>query len=212
MTKRTTFTQQFRWDLSMKVFSYLNKCDCNTCSVYGLPEIHKSIDINQDCIQSDFPVVDLLQPILCLIRSDIEFLYHQRNRTCKDSLLISFNTIDLYISIIHEYELEAIGWCLWKFSMASHSESRIIHPTRCKIHSSGQICNFDDEALIQTSRHGDRDQGWTYNCQSRSGIPEIPNIRSHKTKIWRQSPKIPVQKLETLPWWLFHLLDKLEQA
>ncbi|XP_014778431.1 uncharacterized protein LOC106875004 [Octopus bimaculoides] len=57
----------------------------------------------------------ILQHIPSIIWDDLDFLNHLLNKTSKDSLLVSFDVINLYTSILHEYGIIAIQYWLEKF-------------------------------------------------------------------------------------------------
>ncbi|CAG2243423.1 unnamed protein product [Mytilus edulis] len=61
----------------------------------------------------------LLKPILkhipSFVRDDLDMLNHLPRTVCKDSIMVSFDVVNLYTTIPHEYGLTAIEFWLEKF-------------------------------------------------------------------------------------------------
>ncbi|XP_036356694.1 uncharacterized protein LOC118762276 [Octopus sinensis] len=100
-------------------------CNKSTSTVINIPHLRDlkmrpivaslSCETHRLCNFIDILFKPILQHILSFIQDDLDFLNHLPNKTSKDNLLVSFDVINLYTSIPHEYGIIAIQYWLEKF-------------------------------------------------------------------------------------------------
>ncbi|XP_029653875.1 uncharacterized protein LOC115227088, partial [Octopus sinensis] len=114
---------------------------CKPCLFYGLLKIHKSNIIKEACKQSSGkdltlrPIIagpaceihrlsnfldilpkPLLKYIKSFIRDDLDMQEHLPKAIKEEALLVSFDLINLYTNIPHDYGIKAIKFWLEKYS------------------------------------------------------------------------------------------------
>ena len=135
------YIEKYKSNLTGNELDYLLNFERKTSSFYGLPKTHKYKDINNACSISNKNYVELeapeslsescethrlsniidilLQPYTKHIKSYIkdtsDFLSKLPTSTNPDTLLVSFDVVNLYTNIPHDLGIEVIEYWLRKF-------------------------------------------------------------------------------------------------
>ena len=140
-------------EITRHEIGYLLDFECKQSMFYGLPKIHKSEMIRNECNKTNSEYLELLDPedlrfrpivagpacethrlsnlidillkpfiekVKSYVRDDIDFLNYIPKTVPSNTLLVSFDVVNLYTKIPHELGIEAINSWLSKYPELIH--------------------------------------------------------------------------------------------
>lgn len=143
MNKLTVLLHLYRKSLTEKELDYLTNFNSKTSNFYGLPKVHKSKIINDECKNATSSYVQIVKPndlklrpivagpvcetnrlsnfldillkpllkhVRSFIRDDFDFLNHLPETVDKNTIIVSFDVVNLYTNIPHDFGIQAITY------------------------------------------------------------------------------------------------------